>query len=146
MIGSILVGVGIGALLCFALFFFYYKKHVKEHAEAKLSEWKSNEERRIRDDAVSRSTKVQWGKLIEHFVPFTEPFPVDPKDVVFFGKPIDFIGFTDKRSQDKCGVHFIEVKSGGSQLSQTQENIKRAITEGRVYWHEVTISGIDSKK
>ena len=35
-----------------------------------------------------------------------EDFPVNPKDVQFFGKPIDYIAFSDRGSKKKCAVHF----------------------------------------
>ena len=78
-----------------------------------------------------------------------ENFPVEPKDVQFFGKPIDYVAFSDRGSRGKCKVHFIEVKSGNSNLNSHQKNIKDAILKGRVHWHEFTVDGIwehESKK
>ena len=71
-----------------------------------------------------------------------ENFPVNPKDVQFFGKPIDYVAFSNRGSRKKCAVHFIEVKSGNSQLNSHQKNIKDAILKGRVHWHEHTADGI----
>ena len=71
-----------------------------------------------------------------------ENFPVDPKDVQFFGKPIDYIAFSSRGSRTKCAIHFIEVKSGNSNLNQHQKNIKDAVLKGRVHWHEHTVDGI----
>ena len=53
--------------------------------------------------------------------------------------PIDYVGFTDTESKTKCNVHFIEVKSGVSSLSAKQRNIKKAIEEGRVVFHEIAV-------
>ena len=71
-----------------------------------------------------------------------ENFPVNPRDVQFFGKPIDYVAFSDRGSRKKCAIHFIEVKSGNSHLNQHQKNIKDAILKGRVHWHEHTADGI----
>ena len=71
-----------------------------------------------------------------------ENFPVDPKEVQFFGKPIDYIAFVNRWSKTKCSVHFIEVKSGNSQVNDHQKNIKKAVLDGRVHWHEHTVDGI----
>ena len=68
-----------------------------------------------------------------------DEFPLRPEDVNFLGKPIDFIGYTNTASKTKCEVHFIEVKSGNAILLSKQRNIKKAIQEGRVYWHEVRV-------
>ena len=42
-------------------------------------------------------------------------------------------------SKTKCEVHFIEVKSGNAALMGKQRNIKKAIQEGRVTWHEISV-------
>ena len=52
---------------------------------------------------------------------------------------IDYVGFTDTESAKKCKVHFVEVKSGVSFLSTKQKNIKKAIEEGRVVFHEIAV-------
>jgi predicted Holliday junction resolvase-like endonuclease len=101
---------------------------------------------KIRKDAKFRSSAVNWGKTIEHFVPFMEKFPVPPEDVVFLGMPIDYVGFSNTGSKTKCEVHFVEVKSGSSFLMGKQKNIKKAIEEGRVYWHEIAVKGNTPKK
>ncbi len=95
----------------------------------------------IRRDAKKRSGAVQWGKTIEHFVPFMTGFPLPPEDCTFLGMPIDYVGFKDTSSKNKCSVHFVEVKSGSSFLMGKQKNIKKAIEEGRVYWHEISVDG-----
>lgn len=95
--------------------------------------------KKARQDSKFRSSAVNWGKSIEHFVPFMTKFPLPPEDVVFLGMPIDYVGFTDTESAKKCKVHFVEVKSGVSFLSTKQKNIKRAIEEGRVVFHEIAV-------
>ena len=124
-----------------AVSFNYGQKHNIELARAQeLIDYL--EEKAIREDAYSRSRAVSFGKTIEHYVPFMENFPVDPKDVQFFGKPIDYVAFSNRGSRKKCAIHFIEVKSGNSHLNSHQKNIKDAILKGRVHWHEHTADGI----
>jgi len=95
--------------------------------------------KKARKDSKFRSSAANWGFTIENFVPFIDSFPIPPEDVNFLGKPIDYVGFTHTDSKTKCEVHFIEVKSGQSLLSQKQRNIKSAIQQGRVRWHEVRV-------
>ena len=90
-------------------------------------------------DAKKRSAAVQWGLSIENFVPFTPDFPIPPEDVNFLGKPVDYIGFTDTDKKEQCVVHFIEIKSGKSLLSNKQKNIRDAVLKGRVMWHELRV-------
>lgn len=112
------------------------KKQIEETAAAHIVE-----KAKIKKDSTFRSSAVNWGKSIEHFVPFMTKFPLPPEDVVFIGMPIDYVGFTDTASKTKCAVHFVEVKSGKSILMGKQRNIKRAIQEGRVHWHEIAVDG-----
>lgn len=110
------------------------KKQIEETAAAHIIE-----KAKVKKDSTFRSSAVNWGKSIEHFVPFMTKFPLPPEDVVFIGMPIDYVGFTHTDSKTKCEVHFIEVKSGKSILMGKQRSIKKAIQEGRVYWHEVAV-------
>ena len=139
---SILITVTICALGFAAYIYISHDKIAQRKAESYLAKWKTKEEKAIREDAYARSRAVSFGKTIEHYVPFMEDFPVNPKDVQFFGKPIDYIAFSDRGSKKKCAVHFIEVKSGSSNLNGHQKNIKDAILDGRVHWHEFTVDGI----
>lgn len=97
------------------------------------------EKAKVKKDSTFRSSAVNWGKTIEHFVPFMTKFPIPAEDVVFLGMPIDYVGFTDTDSKTKCEVHFVEVKSGNAALMGKQRNIKKAIQEGRVHWHEIAV-------
>jgi predicted Holliday junction resolvase-like endonuclease len=123
--------------------YFYSRKKIKDlnTTVQNLKEQFEKERSEIRIDAKKRSGAVQWGKTIEHFVPFMTEFPVPPEDVVFLGMPIDYVGFSDTGSKTKCSVHFVEVKSGNAFLMGKQKNIKKAIQEGRVYWHEIAVDG-----
>ena len=119
-----------------------FNRSAEIKANALLERWKVKEEKRIRDDAYQRSRAVGFGKTIEHFVPFMEGFPVKAKDVQFYGNPVDYIGIKNRNSKNKCEVHFIEVKSGSSNLNQHQRNIKLAVEEGRVFFDIVTVDGL----
>lgn len=117
--------------------FKYQLEKLKEQHDEELR----REIAKARQEGKQRSAAVQWGKTIEHFVPFIEEFPIPAEDVVFLGMPIDYVGFTNTGSKTKCEVHFVEVKSGSSFLMGKQKNIKKAIQEGRVYWHEISVEG-----
>ena len=128
------------ALIVYVIYSFNVKltKLKEEHQEELLKE-----KAKSRQEGKQRSAAVQWGLSIENFVPFMDEFPIPVEDVNFLGKPIDYVGYTDVDSKEECAVHFIEVKSGRSQLLKHQRHIKKAIKEGRVHWHEVRV---DSNK
>tara|TARA_R110000803_G_scaffold54040_1_gene110607 strand:- start:632 stop:1024 length:393 start_codon:yes stop_codon:yes gene_type:complete len=121
---------------------FFVSRNIIRDLEKKINEKEVEFEKErgvIRADAKKRSGAVQWGLAIENFVPFMDEFPLRPEDVNFLGKPIDYIGYKNTGSKTKCEVHFIEVKSGNAFLLPKQKNIKKAIQEGRVFWHEVRV-------
>ena len=78
-----LIAITVCALAFAAYVYFSHEKIASRKAEALLEQWKTREEKKIREDAYSRSRAVSFGKTIEHYVPFMENFPVDPKDVQF---------------------------------------------------------------
>ena len=104
---TVLITITICALGFAAYVYISHDKIAQRKAEAYLAKWKVKEEKAIREDAYQRSRAVSFGKTIEHYVPFMENFPVEPKDVQFFGKPIDYIAFANRGSKKKCSVHFI---------------------------------------
>lgn len=125
-------------LLSFVRYYYRAYKGLARSLETQKTLFNA-ERKKISADAKKRSGAVRWGKSIENFVPFMTDFPIPAEDVNFLGMPIDFIGFTDTDKPEKCRVHFIEVKSGKAFLSNKQINIKKAIEEGRVDWHEITV-------
>ena len=137
----ILITITICALIFAAYVYYSHDKIAKRKAENYLAEWKLKEEKRIRNDAHSRSRAVSWGKTIEKFVPWMAGFPVNPRDAMFLAKPIDYLCFTDRTNKKKSAVHFVEVKSGNAYLSKDQEGIRAAIKNNRVHWHEVNVDG-----
>ena len=70
LITLLLIGIGVVTFL--------YRKKIAE-----LESNFENERAEIRRDAKKRSGAVQWGKTIEHFVPFMSDFPVAPEDCTF---------------------------------------------------------------
>ena len=68
---------------------------------------------------------------------FLPGFPCDAADARFIGKPVDFVAFPGLSEDDKVKeVLLIEVKTGKSNLSGREREIKRAVAEGRVRYVE----------
>ena len=68
--------------ISFLILFFVSKRKIKE-LEVKITEKETEFQKErgvIRADAKKRSGAVQWGKSIEHFVPFMDKFPVPVED------------------------------------------------------------------
>ena len=64
-------------------------KYQLEKLKAEHEEELRREITKARKDGKQRSAAVQWGKTIEHFVPFMEDFPIPAEDVVFLANNSD---------------------------------------------------------
>lgn len=82
-----------------------------------------------------KSSEVRTGQIAEQMAPFLEGFPYDPKKAVFLGNPLDFVVFDDD------GVHFVEVKSGRSQLTAVQRKLRDKIEAGLVTFEVYRVKG-----
>ena len=104
------------------------------------------------DSAVAKARKKSLdAQRNEHFTPFMPDFPYNPTDCQFLGKPIDYVIFQNVSEcvdglVDISEVQMIlaDVKTGNSRLTKSQEVIKKAITNGQVYFKEFRLKETDS--
>lgn len=101
--------------------------------------WKLRHTRAVRADAVLRSQAVTLGKVQEQLVPFFPQFDFNPKDARFLGSPVDFVVFDGLSDGDVERVVFVEVKTGGSQLTGRERQVRDAVMERRVEWREMRV-------
>lgn len=95
----------------------------------------SLEEKLRKITSQKKSSEVRTGLIVEQMAPFLEGFVYDSRKAIFLGRPLDFVVFDD------TGVHFVEVKSGKSQLSSTQRKIRDQIKAGNVTFEIYRIKG-----
>jgi predicted Holliday junction resolvase-like endonuclease len=99
--------------------------------------WKREEERKIRENAIKRSEMVIKGKVIEHLIPFFPEFRYNPKDARFVGSPVDLVIF-DGLSEGKLRkIVFAEVKTGKSDLSNRERLVKQCIESKKVVYETI---------
>lgn len=90
--------------------------------------------RRFREVLFSKkSLEVKYGKNFEQLVPFLEEFPGGRENFRFLGSPIDGVLFNPDE------VVFIEIKTGGSKLSEGQRRVKELVERKRVRFREIRI-------
>lgn len=82
-----------------------------------------------------KSSEVRLGQISEQLAPFLSDFPFDPKRAKFLGDPIDMVCFESEK------IIFVEIKSGKSQLSKRQREIRDQIKEGKVDFFVYRIDG-----
>lgn len=93
-----------------------------------------------RADAVNRSKAVLSGLAAEQLAPFLPDFPCSPSDCRFVGKPIDFVAFSGAGEGEIKEIVFIEVKTGTSQLTKREQELKNCILQGKVRWQEYRVN------
>lgn len=105
------------------------------------TETTTNLEKKLEEETQSRkktlsqkkSSEVRLGHIAEKLAPFLEDFPYEPETATFLGQPIDYIVFEEEE------IVFIEIKSGNSQLSQKQRNIRDLVKNKCISWKEIRI-------
>lgn len=87
------------------------------------------------------SADVKMGQKSENLLPFLSTFPYADDEIRGLFNPIDLIVFRDDE------VVFVEVKSGQSQLSEKQRQIRDNIKAGRVRFevHRMDEKGVRIK-
>lgn len=108
----------------FFLFGFWLNTNLdkKEHEE----QIQNLEEKIKRLTSEKQSKAVRKGMAVEQVAGFMENFPYYGKQISACFQPVDFIVF------DKDEIVVVELKTGKSNLSSKQRNIKRIINEGKV--------------
>ena len=99
--------------------------------------WRVRYTKLVRQDAVQRSLAVTAGKVYEQVVPYLPDFPFNPKDVRFLGSPVDFVVFDGLSDGHVARVVFVEVKTGGAELSTRERHVRDAVLDARVEWYEL---------
>jgi predicted Holliday junction resolvase-like endonuclease len=90
--------------------------------------------RTIRRDAALQSRAVTVGQVTQEFAPYLPGFAFNPKDARFLGSPVDFVVFDGLDDGGVRQVVFVEVKTGGSELSTRERDVRAAVEAGHVTW------------
>jgi len=101
--------------------------------------WKARYTRAVRQDAIQRSLAVTAGKAYEQLVPYLPDFPFNPKDIRFLGSPVDFVVFDGLSEGHVTRIVFVEVKTGGADLSTRERRVRDAVADRLVEWHELRL-------
>ncbi len=112
---------------------------LRANFDHKVKDWITSEEKRIREDAILRSSRVLSGKTLEKLIPFLDRFEYDPHDMRWLGDPIDFVIFDGNSEDELKQIVFCEVKSGEGKLSKNQNKIRELIENKKVKWYEFKI-------
>lgn len=99
---------------------------------------------RQKDDALRKQRSVVKGQISEQMFPtLTREFEIG--DMRFLGQPIDYIVFDGHGKGDIRRIVFVEIKTGGSSLSKSQQQIRKVVNDKNVEWKTIYIDtgGVD---
>jgi len=113
---------------------------VSKESAVSFEQWKTETEKQIRQDAISKSQSVTMGKMTEHIVPYLPGFGFNPADARFIGSPIDLIVFDGLDEDCLKKIVFIEIKTGSSTLSTRERWVRDAILAKNIEWREVKVN------
>lgn len=112
-------------LVVILLLFTVYAQHIRIKRLTRY--WKAEKDTKM-------SLAVKHGMTMEHLVPWAQNFPGDPRTFRFIGDPIDGVIFGKEK------IIFVEFKTGNSQLSERQKQIRELVRQKKIEWHEVRIN------
>lgn len=104
----------------------------RESARLEFERWKVEHTKTERADAVKQSRAVNKGLISEHFAPFLENWPYNPKDCKFSGQPIDYLVFDGMDDGELKQIVLVDVKTGQSQLTTREKQVRDAVAFGKV--------------
>ncbi|MEM5870784.1 MAG: Holliday junction resolvase-like protein [Candidatus Aenigmatarchaeota archaeon] len=126
----------------FELFQKWKEKELEKEAKLLFEKWKIEEEKRIREDAIEKSSLTILGKVSEQLAPLIlfKNYNINLKDLRFIGSPIDFIAFKNLSEDKPEKILFIEVKfSKNSQLSEKERMVRDLINKKKIEFLEINI-------
>lgn len=114
-------------------------KAMHDQAIAWFNNWKSQETEKIRQETLKKSKAVVSGMVNEQIVPFFPGFQYNARDARFLGSPVDLIVFDGISEGELRQVVFIEVKTGKSNLSASERQLRDIINQRQVSWQQLKI-------
>jgi predicted Holliday junction resolvase-like endonuclease len=123
------IGFLIGIVVSYLFFKIWLKFKLKKLAE---------EVRRQRE-------RVNFGLLAEKLYPLLSNKIQNAEDLRFIGSPVDYIEFEGLSEDKPIKINFVEIKTGGSKLTEREERVKDAVENKRIYWKEIRIERDQNK-
>lgn len=92
-----------------------------------------------RDDANNRQRAIIKGFISEQLCPFLPNFPYESSDCLFIGKPFDILVMNGLSAGEVKQIILMDIKTGFSQLTERQKQIKACVDAGRVKFEKLFV-------
>jgi len=139
----VIFGVITFVALCEVVYTLWRLQEVRKQKDKEIEEMRAYYEKNKNQSSNTQRAVIK-GQLAEQFYPLTDRCQYHPSDMRFMGMPIDYIIFDGYTACKDEGGHineiiFAEIKSGSSQLSRHQREIRDAVINGRVRWETINV-------
>ncbi|MBS3165568.1 hypothetical protein J4444_00450 [Candidatus Woesearchaeota archaeon] len=133
---SIVIIIIIGAAIFLAIGYYLGTKlsthFINKQWEEKIPEY--------RKDAINRSRAGLGGKFSENLAPYFPNFPYHPTELRWLGgSPTDYVAFKGMDNDQIEEIVFLEIKSGNSQLTKREKQIKEVVEKKKVRFEEYRV-------
>ncbi len=91
-------------------------------------------------DAVKRQRSILKGQISEQLSIFLPNFPYESSDCIFIGKPFDILVVDGLSKGEVQQIVLMDIKTGKSQLTFAQKQIKDCIEAGKMKFQKLTIN------
>ena len=123
-----------GLFVALAIVLFRYGRYKESHPYTQ----EALERARVQSSKLSAATRL--GRTVEHLAPFAPEFEFNPRDVRFFGDPIDLLVFDGLDEGSLRGIYFVEVKSGAKRLNHRQRQVRAIVEAGQVHFRTLHLT------
>ncbi|RLJ07927.1 MAG: Holliday junction resolvase [Candidatus Aenigmatarchaeota archaeon] len=110
-----------------------YRRGQKTGEYKKETEWQEKLTKLRREIADKQRAGIK-GKISEIFAPYLPNFPFKSSECKFIGDPVDYIVFEGLDEEDIKQIHFVEIKTDKSKLTNKEKRIKDIIDSGKIKW------------
>ena len=161
---TLLLGITIGLLVGLLIMFFIMRSMVastisslerqfshrlesfsksQEYAHQNSIMAKENEflerEKKAREESAEKSRSVRLGSVAEKLLPVSAIIDYEPEDMVFLGRPVDYIVFEGMCDDNIDGIVFLEVKTGNSKLTRRERQIEECVSNNKIVFRTVRL-------
>lgn len=96
-------------------------------------------EKKIRLESAEKSRSVRLGSVAEKLIPVSGKLDYEPEDMIFLGRPIDYLVFNGMSSDNVDSIVFLEIKTGSSNLSKRERQIEKCVNDKKIVFKTVRL-------
>jgi predicted Holliday junction resolvase-like endonuclease len=135
----LLIGASALVLILFVGLVYWVRQYMESQAAHHTYVAEELRSMRQKFESATKSRAVLRGQFAERLFPLMTECPYAAIDMIFLGRPFDYLVLQGYQHGAIEEVVFVEIKTGQSSLSSIQRSLRDCIESGRVRWVTHTI-------